>query len=484
MRFPWGVQKLTRDQCDESQPSCLNCKKKGFQCDLLRGSRSLRKGPEREIPMKDMSQQCDLFPEMPTTETFVSTGVASEQPSFEPEHPSRTYFLPAGAMSESPLPINAFLCSAPLSTSTHLHPSPSSFWEHDEYESLAPSPASTIPSNVELILRRSVAERELIQHFEISTSKVLCFSRTIWDSHVLNSALHNDFLMSSVMLMAAAHINHYLPTNDPQRRPVLHHFGNAISGLRNVVAQELTPRSFDIIMSCSILLILYSWAYIEVRFENTLEVADLFQDTLTLFYSLKDCVVSGKILLEKSRWHEVFSYSPRVALEDYVRTHRTKGDDFYQRINHSTLCGLGTYDPECSSPDNLNSMSRLSLVLCAVRIAASDLEGSGVADDIYRYLLTWPPFCTKGFVQQVKENNPTSLCILLYYYAAIVGIQSEKIWWMRDRALFMYTMLREKLEGRCDNCLGPAILLSGGIERERYIQIAQRRLESLESWVK
>ncbi len=94
----------------------------------------------------------------------------------------------------------------------------------------------------------------------------------------------------------------------------------------------------------------------------------------------------------------------------------------------------------------MNALSRLSLVLHAIKLAYPDIEGSGVADDIYRFLFTWPPFCTKGFMDQVRENNPASLLILLYYYAAIVSVFSGKLWWMRDRAFRRYTQLRGMLE--------------------------------------
>jgi hypothetical protein len=50
--------------------------------------------------------------------------------------------------------------------------------------------------NVELILRRSIVDRELLQHFEAFTSKVLAMSPTIWRTHVLQVALRVSIVHS------------------------------------------------------------------------------------------------------------------------------------------------------------------------------------------------------------------------------------------------------------------------------------------------
>lgn len=279
--------------------------------------------------------------------------------------------------------------------------------------------------------------------------------------------MHQDYLMSAVKLIAAAHINYHLPRNDPSRRPVLQHFGNALSGLRLALAEELTLQSLDDIISCSLLLMQYSWVYMEISPLDSLNIADMFCDTVLLFNGLKSCVVAshGLFTYRDSAWSGVLGYSPRISLEEYNRIHKSRERPFFKRIHHHTFCGLGTHDPKCCSSDNVNAMQRLSIVLCAIEIAGRDLEGAGIAGDVYRYLMTWPPFCTTGFLEQLRENNPTSLCILLYYFAAIVRVSNDRIWWMRDRALYMYTLLKQRLQGRCELCTGPAIELVGNMEK-------------------
>ncbi|KAE8452079.1 hypothetical protein EG329_002245 [Mollisiaceae sp. DMI_Dod_QoI] len=408
--------KRRKVKCDETQPSCLNCKKRGIECNLPKTTAKPRgRSVEKNLNFPDFQEASLQWPLRPWTRT--STG----------EHTSNI-----GDVSD---------------------------------DSPAHTPGSTIPGNVELILRRTPAERELIRHFEMFTSRFLALSPTIWYSEVLTAGLHEDYLMSAVMLVAATHINHQLPKDDPGRRPVLYHFLNALSGLRNALTEPITGSRLDAIISCSILLIHHSWSCIDVTLDNQKDIASLFTESFSLFHGLKDCVMAGyaQHILSTTAWHKTFAHSPRTTLTEYIRIHKPRDCDFLQKVSHSMLCGLKTYDSACSSADNMNALSRLSLVLHAIKLAYPDIEGSGVADDIYRFLLTWPPFCTKGFMDQVKENNPASLLILLYYYAAIVSVFSGKLWWMRDRALLMYTKLRGMLEGRCEECTGPAIALCGDI---------------------
>jgi hypothetical protein len=56
-------------------------------------------------------------------------------------------------------------------------------WE----QSYDPTPDK--PGNVDLILRRSLADRELLKHFQTQTAKALAMSKTIWEVDVFTAAL-------------------------------------------------------------------------------------------------------------------------------------------------------------------------------------------------------------------------------------------------------------------------------------------------------
>ncbi|CZR68535.1 uncharacterized protein PAC_18434 [Phialocephala subalpina] len=425
--------KKRKVKCDEQSP-CSNCRKRGIDCSLVGVSKP--HGSSAEPPtFKDAAQQCSL----PVESEPVCPSTWHQQP----EH---------GQCPQQPAPTPEDWTGIEI-----IDDSPRS----------APTP--TIFSNVDLILRHSAADRELIQHFERSTSRFLAMSPTIWSSAVYDAALRNDHLMSAVMLVAAAHINHYLSKDDPKRRPVLQHFVNTLSGLRMALAEKISITNFDAIMGCSLMLIQYRWSYIDLDLSSGVEIADLFLENINLFCGLKDCVMAvvgnqppGEDFMDHTIWGRILEHSPREKMEQYLFTNKARWHGKQHDFHHCLYCGLGSRDRAGSSPDNVNALSRLIIVLNTIKVAYPDLEGSGMADDIYRYLFTWPPFLTDGFMNQLREHNSVSFLILFYYYAAIVSVYSERIWWMKDRAFFMYETLRGMLDGKCERCTSPAIALGGG----------------------
>jgi hypothetical protein len=256
--------------------------------------------------------------------------------------------------------------------------------------------------------------------------------------------------MSAVLLVAAAHINHYLPEHDPRRRTPLHHFSIALSGLRAALSMEITVSSLEPIISCGFLLFHYTWICIP-QLNSGMDVAAPFQEKISHLHGLKDCLMMVYDLFIKTTWKNVMRYSPKIALCNFLLEAGRKGDDLEGIFLHTVFCGLGTKLAVNASADNVLALSRLLIPLSVICLKSPESKES-IESDLHRYLFTWPTMCTKGFVQQVNEGNPTSLTILLYYYAAIVSVHSEKIWYMRDGATYMYRALLSKLDGRCDNC--------------------------------
>jgi hypothetical protein len=270
--------------------------------------------------------------------------------------------------------------------------------------------------------------------------------------------------MEAVLLVAASHINHYLPVDDPGRRPVLHYFARTLTGMQTVLAREsasrsMTAETFDTIVSGSMLISHYCWTFVEDNPCNSNDRLYPFVQTVNFAQGMKDVVVAGQDVFTRAEWRKILGYSPKITLEKYTREAPAQADGFGDLFFHCIFCGQGTRDPQGASPDNMNAAQRLSLVLRAIWIALPNIEESEVAPDILRYLFTWPTLCTKGYVEQVQEGNMTALTMLLCYYAAILRVYSDKIWFMRDKAMFMYTTLRKRLEGRCHRCMKAALAL-------------------------
>jgi hypothetical protein len=192
------------------------------------------------------------------------------------------------------------------------------------------------------------------------------------------------------------------------------------------------------------------------------DIAVCFSQTADHFHGLKDCIIEARDFFIQTKWAKVLLYSPKVNMERYLRESQPTADKLEQVFLHCLDCGLGTTVAGNKSYNNISAMRRLSLVLSVICTSSPDIELSGLLPDIYRYLFTWPTSgkaTTKGFILQVAEGNPVSLTILLYYYAAILRVYTERIWWMRDGATAMFNTLREKLSGRCSRCTDIPIAL-------------------------
>jgi hypothetical protein len=274
-----------------------------------------------------------------------------------------------------------------------------------------------------------------------------------------------DYLMSAILLVAAAHINHNLPEDDPRRRNALHHFSIALSGLRTALATEITVSSFECIISCTVLLIHYSWTStwtcIDSQLNGGFDLGMAFRQIVSHLHGLKDCLVVTYDLFLKTEWAAIMKYSPKASLARCLLESGRKPDELEAIFAHTVFCGLGTKIPANASADNAMALTRLVIPMSVICLNLPDFKESRIKSDVYRYLFTWPTMCTKGFVQQVNEGNLASLTILLYYYAAIVSVYSEKIWWMRDGATYMYRTLRSKLDGCCDRCTTKPLDLFG-----------------------
>jgi len=275
--------------------------------------------------------------------------------------------------------------------------------------------------------------------------------------------------MSAILLVAAAHINHNLPEHDPRRRNALHHFSIALSGLRTALATEITVSSFECIISCTVLLIHYSWTStwtsIGSQLNGGLDLGMAFRQIVSHLHGLKDCLLVTYDLFLKTEWATIMMYRPKTSLTRCLLESGRRADELEATFGHTIFCGLGTKIPANASADNSMALTRLVIPMSVICLNLPDFKESGIKSDVYRYLFTWPTMCTKGFVQQVNEGNLTSLTILLYYYAAIVSVYSEKIWWMRDGAIYMYRALRSKLDGCCDRCTTKPMALFGLAEQ-------------------
>ncbi|PVH89005.1 hypothetical protein DL98DRAFT_160262 [Cadophora sp. DSE1049] len=301
-------------------------------------------------------------------------------------------------------------------------------------------------------------DKALFRHFRDFTSHTLAMHTDLWRTFMLSSALNDEYLKSAVLLLSSAHVNSSLPENHPNRRPVLIHFANAISGLRAALNERITAQSFDSIVGCSFLLVHYSWA----AEDTDPEITHHFREIVGLINGTKNCVVEGQDLLQGSALYEVFRHRPGVKLEKFIEDSPTRSTKTSALFHHCTMCGQGTKRASGASPDNTYAVQKLQTVLQAIELSHPNVEDSPVFHDVIRYLFTWPLQCTKGFMEHVESQEPVSMTALLYYYAAASSVSLGRVWWMQDRARVIYSALKARLGGRCAECTDPAVALAEG----------------------
>ena len=226
----------------------------------------------------------------------------------------------------------------------------------------------------------------------------------------------------------------------------------------------MTAANFESIISCAILLVHYVWLHLEMDLNGDIDIAVCFRQISDHFHGLKDCIIVAHDVFTHTKWAKVLLYSPRINLERCLIVSQPMSDKLENIFLHCVSCRIGAKSAGNCSENNLSAIRRLTIVLNVICISSPDIESSGLLPDIYRYLFTWPTsgrMSTKGFILQVCEGNPASLTILLYYYAAILRVYTDKIWWMKDGATKMFNKLRSKLEGHCSRCIDiPLALLA------------------------
>jgi hypothetical protein len=254
--------------------------------------------------------------------------------------------------------------------------------------------------------------------------------------------------------VVAAHMNHNLPRLFNHEKD-LQHISDALSGLRGALTSEMTKQHFESIINCTVFLIIYGWIYMEGDLSGDIDIAVCFGQTTDHFHGLKDCMMVAQDVFRQTKWSRIFLYSPKINLERYLIQFQPMAEKLEDVFTHCLSCGLGSKVPVNACNDNISAMRRILIPLAVICISSPDIELTGLMPDLHRYLFTWPTSgrtSTKGFILQVGEGNLVSLTILLYYYAAILRVYNEKIWWMRDAATTMFNKLRSKLGGHCSRC--------------------------------
>ncbi|KAH8786800.1 hypothetical protein F5882DRAFT_403622 [Hyaloscypha sp. PMI_1271] len=248
----------------------------------------------------------------------------------------------------------------------------------------------------------------------------------------------NEFLMHAIFLVTATHLQYLQPHETRHRIVALQNLSQALPGFRNAIdklsgSKEYSMEMAEALIACSLLLLQYSWNFDSEVWNRDGTLTGLYRGMMAITLSCLDEVREGSL-------SPMLRYSPRLHIEQRMRIAGTayKVDDVPLHILSCTK--ISNIQPENSS-DFLNPIERLNSILWAL---GPDRSGSANLD------LELPA------ARLVTMNDGRAQTLLLYWFAAISRLRSERFWWMKKRALYLFDEVSLGLGNRCVECTSRA----------------------------
>jgi hypothetical protein len=147
----------------------------------------------------------------------------------------------------------------------------------------------------------------------------------------------------------------------------------------------------------------------------------------------------------------MLTYSPRSKIERRFED-STLPSEIEAFFDHCLTCTKISDNKDRNMSDCMDAAHRLIPILCALMLGRHCLEASGLILDVARYLFAWPNLLSDDFINLVKINDERCQVILLYYFAAVSRLHSERFWWMRERSVYTCEAILLRLGDRCEEC--------------------------------
>lgn len=341
---------------------------------------------------------------------------------------------------------------------------------------LLPNPAST---NTAV----NLAHLKLFHHFQTSTQQTLLLGPDVW-SHTLQLCFDFDFLMNTILCIAARHLAVLQPQNPTYPTAATSHLCRALSRFRTAVSKDLTSTHVDAFIATSLLLQYELWTNADITSPpgDAGEIAfdQLPKDHLFTFCSsLKQVFLKG--ISAKSGQLSVFlpqlQHNPKDAL---VRAARISCDTIdqchsffswdrpispdlleisfpYKRSLDSVISNVWQSHVPRLSVDTTNPVedgympvvTQLCLILSFLPEARPpELVNvySSLFSDLSRFILSFPIVCHGPYISMVQESDTHALLLLYHFYRAVrILMPIDKCWWAHGRAVASERALKEWL---------------------------------------
>jgi hypothetical protein len=255
--------------------------------------------------------------------------------------------------------------------------------------------------------------------------------------------------------MSATHLCVLQTYKSTYRIAQLKYYSEVLRGLRIALSKTPTLEESEAIVSCSFLLLQYSWTYFD---PPTLPGKN---GDLDLGMSSIWSISSGIKQVNESRYKTVrqnyfYKTSAQKLREAVVKlsSNPVAFTELESLFAHCCSCPLMSRACSNPRPEFLDAAQRLIWPLCLLRLDANELNPADSAEVSY-YLFLWPVLCARDFELELLNGDQRPLVILLYYSMAVSKLLSQEYWWARERARFLFETLLFRLNANgCTECTG------------------------------
>ena len=260
--------------------------------------------------------------------------------------------------------------------------------------------------------------------------------------------------MHGILLIAASHLRFLQqPDRKSHSKQELEHFSRMIPSFSKKLSEPMTRENAYVLGACSMLILQYTWANMEVADEDgCYRFSSEFGNLIGLYSGMKQLGLMmwsvGDPYLDS-----IMTYRPSQRICHYLEDTSLplELETFFM---HCCRCSTWSEATEETFNHRMNAARGLIPLLAAFKLERSALELSGLMPDILRCLFTWPLITPVGFRTLLERDDEASLVIVLYYFAAILGLASDKYWWMLERAEYLCRSILRRLGDRCEQCTG------------------------------
>ncbi|KAF2665734.1 hypothetical protein BT63DRAFT_74364 [Microthyrium microscopicum] len=265
---------------------------------------------------------------------------------------------------------------------------------------------------------------------------------TIWKENI-QMALTNEYLMHSLLAIAAAHLLATQPHDQTIADAELQHQTIAINGCRLALNANLSDDQASHLFAFSVLLLHYAWAKPE---QNEVSMSGI-GDLIPLGKGIKGIVIEQG-LLKGSLWAATMAYSPKIQLAALVN-----GSDVPAELHAAFKRHYMLLRPDDARKDGDEAYQAYhrEVVRVVPVISVLKLRDRGMLDvsrldhAISRYLFTWPILMSAGMVRLEKQGDMVAYLLMFHFFSAVANAKVESMWWAQRRAKLALERLRHQL---------------------------------------